>query len=192
MFDSCCCGFPSVTPSSDDISTTTNKSNMLSSFLSKGSSSLSSKDTKRPSVYEESVSMLAGSLIIYFFADIRDMARAGEISTPLEDLSPPLTADKVLAAIEGNEEALAKRAISHDDLKKRLEALHTLKEHQGGLFQKLFSPNTKAKTVMTHFVDTKGEGGACQIHMYYLFVSFVRCWSELTVCRFSRHLHYGS
>jgi hypothetical protein len=119
--------------------------------------------------------MLAGSLIIYFFADIRDMARSGEISTSLvEDLSPPLTADKVLAAIEGNEEALAKRAISHDDLKKRLEALHTLKEHQGGLLQKLFSPNTKAKTVVTHFVDTKGEENACK--MQHKCVWGVRCW----------------
>jgi len=134
---------------------------MFSSLLKKGSSSLSSStrstEKKRPSVYEESVSMLAGALIIYFFADLRDMAREGEISSSLDDLSPPLTADKVLAAVEGNEEALAKRAISHDDLKQRLEALKMLKEHQGGLFRQLFSSNTKAKTTMTHFVDTKAD-----------------------------------
>lgn len=173
MFDNCCCGLPSVTPSttSDNQADTikNNKSTkMFSSLLSKGKSTLSrsligsnrdnNEKPTRASVYEESVLMIAGSLIIYFFADLRDMAREGEISATLEDLSPPLSAEKVLAAIEGHEEALAKRAISHDDLKQRLEALHTLKEHQGsGLFQRLFSSNPKVETVMTHFVDTKGK-----------------------------------
>jgi hypothetical protein len=142
MFDTCCCNFAAISPSTDET--------MMGLFKRPAQ-----KKEKRPSVHEESVAMLAGALIIYFFADLRNMAREGAISTPLAELEPPLTAEHILNAIQGNEEALAKRAISHEDLQKRLEALKTLKEHQGSFFQKMFS--SKAKTVMTHFVDTKGE-----------------------------------
>jgi hypothetical protein len=101
-------------------------------------------------VYEEAVAMLAGSLIIYFFADLRDMAREGEITTPLE---PPLTTEQVMEKIQLNKEALAKRAIDHDDLQKRLDAFKSLKEE--GIFQKMFS--SKQNTMVTHFVDTNGK-----------------------------------
>jgi hypothetical protein len=107
----------------------------------------------RQTVYEEAIAMMTGSLIIYVLADLRDMAREGEIDVPLGDLSPPLTASQVLAKIQGNEEALAKRAYDHEDLKKRLLALTSLQEHESSLFRQLYSTQTKESTVMTHFCD---------------------------------------
>lgn len=146
MFETCCSNIGlSVAPSSED-------KQMISSFLKS-----KSFEAPPPSVFDDAIAMLAGSLIIYFFADLRDMARAGELSsTTIDDLSPPLTADEVMSRIQGNEEALSKRAIDSEDLQQRLEALKSLKQHDAGLFSNLFQ-SSKAQTTLTHFVDTKGE-----------------------------------
>lgn len=152
MFETCCSHFGlSVAPSTED--------KMISSFLAR---STSKKDEKPPpaSVYDEAITMLTGSLIIYFFVDLRDMARTGEISATLDDFSPPLTAEEVVGRIQGNEEALAKRAIDSEDLRNRLEALKSLKEHDDtGMFDRMFqsTSNKSHQTILTHIVDAKGE-----------------------------------
>jgi hypothetical protein len=110
------------------------------------------KPRRRPPVYEESVAMLAGSLLIYFLADLRDMVRAGEI-TGKTLLEPPMTTEQIMQQIQENKEALKARAIDHEDLQKRLDALQSLKEE--GIFQSMFG--SKQSTIMTHFVDANGE-----------------------------------
>lgn len=113
-------------------------------------------ELQRASVYEEAVSMLTGALVIYLFADLRDMARKGEILVSLRDLEPPLTAQQVIKIIGGNEQALSKRAIDHENLKKRLEALNSMKDR--GKFLNFFHGTSKeSQTILTHFVDTKAE-----------------------------------
>lgn len=116
----------------------------------------------RPPVYEESVAMLAGSLLIYFLADLREMARAGEItsndegnntSTSQLQLDPPMTTEQIMQQIQNNKDALKARAMDHEDLSKRLVALESLKEE--GIFQTMFGTKQK-RTIMTHFVDENG------------------------------------
>lgn len=96
--------------------------------------------------------MLAGSLLIYLLADLRDMVRAGEI-TGKTLLEPPMTTEQIMQQIQENKDALKARAMDHEDLQKRLDALQSLKEE--GIFQSMFG--SKQNTIMTHFVDTNGE-----------------------------------
>ncbi len=101
------------------------------------SSSSSSLTIRRPSVYEEAMEMLAGALIIYVFADMREMARQRDVdkdrsmtSAPplnISDLEPPISLEFMVNKIQENAQALAERAIDHEDLKKRLETLHSIR-----------------------------------------------------------------
>lgn len=96
--------------------------------------------------------MLAGSLLIYLLADLRDMVRAGEI-TGKTLLEPPMTTEQIMQQIQENKDALKARAMDHEDLQKRLDALQSLKEE--GIFQSMFG--SKQNTIMTHFVDTNAQ-----------------------------------
>jgi hypothetical protein len=105
--------------------------------MQRETSSSSSLSTRRPSVYEEAMEMLAGALIIYVFADMREMARQRDLdqdrsvstAPPLHisDLEPPISLEAMVNKIQENAHALAERAIDHEDLKKRLEALHSIR-----------------------------------------------------------------
>lgn len=78
----------------------------------------------RGSVYEEGMEMLIGSVIIYIFAELRDMIREGAVEDlSLADLEPPLTASKTLQVIQAHKEALKIRAKDHEYLESRLLAL---------------------------------------------------------------------
>mmetsp|Transcript_9655 Transcript_9655/g.14201 ORF Transcript_9655/g.14201 Transcript_9655/m.14201 type:complete len:538 (-) Transcript_9655:218-1831(-) len=114
---------------------------------------------KMSSVYKEAMEMLSGALIIYLFADIRDIAREGSLGEAgVDDLQPPLTATDIWSKIEGQKEALAKRALDHDNLRDRLAQLQSLQQEQQntGLFNSLMggsSRSMKEPTTLTHFVD---------------------------------------
>ncbi len=78
----------------------------------------------RGSVYEEGMELLIGSVIIYIFAELRDMVREGTIrDLTLKDLEPPLTATQTLALIQSHKEALKERALNHEYLESRLQTL---------------------------------------------------------------------
>jgi len=78
----------------------------------------------RDSVYEEGREMLIGAVIIYIFAELRDMIRDGAVQdVTLQDLEPPLTASEALHVISTHREALKIRAKDHEYLESRLQAL---------------------------------------------------------------------
>ena len=85
----------------------------------------SSVTSSRSCVYQEAMEMLTGALIIYIFAELREMARE---NGKLQELEPPLTSAKVLRCIQENATTLEERAIDHDELAKRLTALHQVEE----------------------------------------------------------------
>ena len=105
--------------------------------------------------------MLTGALIIYTFADVREMAREGKLkNTTLSDLDPPMSGDNMVAAIQANKDALAERAIDHEELANRLLALkHAFHQGQSSNLNALFSAMAtgQPKAVITHFVDENGE-----------------------------------
>lgn len=113
------------------------------------------------SVYQEAMEMLTGALIIYTFADVREMAREGKLkNTQLSDLDPPMTGDKMVAAIQANKDALAERAIDHEEISNRLLALkHAFHQSSTSNLNGLFSAMVagQPKAVITHFVDDNGE-----------------------------------
>ncbi len=80
--------------------------------------------TSRGSVYEEGMELLIGSVIIYIFAELREMVRDGSVrDLTLTDLEPPLTASQTLALIQSHKEALKERALDHEYLESRLQTL---------------------------------------------------------------------
>ena len=86
----------------------------------------------RPSVHDEALEMLTGSLLIYIFADLRDMARDGIIDQS-DLLQDPIALHQVAKAIENNKEALAERAIEHEVIGEKMQALrdiHTQQQQQ--------------------------------------------------------------
>jgi len=113
------------------------------------------------SVYEDATEMLTGSLIIYIFADVREMAREGKLkNTQLSDLEPPMTSDKMIAAIQNNKDALAERAIDHEEVANRLlalkQAFHQSRTSSlGGLFAAMVLGAPKVR--LTHFVDDNAD-----------------------------------
>jgi len=78
----------------------------------------------RDSVFEEGLELLVGAVIIYIFAELRNMVREGEAENlTLSQLEPPLTASQTLELIQTHKQALAKRASDHEYLESRLKAL---------------------------------------------------------------------
>lgn len=78
----------------------------------------------RDSVFVECLEMLVGAIIIYIFAELRDMVREGTMENlTLSQLEPPLTASRTLELIQTYKQALAARAVDHDYLESRLKAL---------------------------------------------------------------------
>jgi hypothetical protein len=78
----------------------------------------------RGSVYEEGMELLIGAVIIYIFAELRDMIREGTIEDlTLQDLEPPLTATRMLEVIQTHKDALKERAVDHEYLESRLQTL---------------------------------------------------------------------
>lgn len=100
--------------------------------------------------------MLTGALIIYLFADIRDMARAGELSLTLDDLQPPLTSQEILTRIKGSQEALEKKAINCEDLQNRLDAIKNIKAHNTSTFGRMFGTKDH-NVIMTNFMDDRSS-----------------------------------
>lgn len=84
-------------------------------------------DPNRPSVHEEALEMLTGSLLIYIFADLRKLAREGVIDSKGID-QDPIAVRQVMEAIREHKEALEKYAINHDDLNQRLTMLKNMHE----------------------------------------------------------------
>jgi hypothetical protein len=78
----------------------------------------------RDSVFTEGLELMVGAVIIYIFAELRNMVREGTVEDlTLSQLEPPLTASRTLELIQTHKNALAKRAVDHDYLESRLEAL---------------------------------------------------------------------
>ena len=124
---------------------------------------LSSTKSTTPSlsVYEEAMEILTGALFIYTFADVRDMAREGKLkNTQLSDLEPPMMGEKMIDAIKENKDALAERAIDHEEVATRLLALkQAFNQSTSGSLSGLFSAMVVGtpKTMLTHFVDANGR-----------------------------------
>jgi len=119
----------------------------------------------RPSIYEEAMEMLTLALLIYTFADLRKMAREGEIQSD-ELLQHPIAIAHVIEAIHTHKGALQRRArgTDHDDLASRLQALQDIQSQQkgassilGGIFCKKASASSEL--VLTHFHDEKSTQG---------------------------------
>ena len=106
------------------------------------------------SVYDEAMEMLAAALIIYIFADLRDLARATEASVKIEDLEPPMATDKMLENIKINKEALM-ASCEYNDLEERLVTLEHLRVNMIGPVGNMFAQNMSSQLVK--FVDTNGE-----------------------------------
>ena len=103
--------------------------------------------------------MMTGALIIYLFADIRELSRKEQISIPLADLEAPMSSQQILEVIKNNVEDLRKHAIDPEDLAKRLSMLKSIQSNEGSMFNLLFGGSKKSVTVMprvTHFCDTNG------------------------------------
>jgi hypothetical protein len=130
------------------------------------------------SVYQESMEMVTGALLIYLLADIRELARNGKLpGTCVEDMQPPLTIERTVEIIQANKHALQERAIDHQDLEKRLQTLNSIQAHNnnggaesagGGAIAGWFDLNSlfgnnnnqekvQCSTVLTHFCDEKAN-----------------------------------
>jgi len=118
--------------------------------------SFGSSSTKRASVYEESLEMLTGALVIYIFAEIRDLERQGLLT---DCSSLPLTAAETVQVIEQHAHVLEERAIDHEDLQKRLTTFRKIQNNTSvvpGFLQDLFQKD-KGGVVVTHFMDENAE-----------------------------------
>lgn len=77
--------------------------------------------------------MVSGALVIYIFADIRELARDGKLdSMTLDDLDAPLTAEQTLMIIKANQSKLEEMAINREDVEDLLKAVKFIREHQSG------------------------------------------------------------
>jgi predicted lipase len=139
------------------------------------------EEEERTCVYEEAYEMLLGAVLIYLFAEMRDMVREGKLpAMGMEDLEPPLTSERALGIIQANKEALSERALDHEYLESRLSALKHAQSNQAQQEQEssqssrgnffldlLFSRNTTKKeevevplqsqVVLTTFMDDKAN-----------------------------------
>jgi hypothetical protein len=122
--------------------------------------------TDRPSIYEESMEMLTGALLIYLFADLREMAREGEIDSS-DLLNFPLAINQVVEAIQTHKEALAKRAINHKDMEEKLQALKDIRKQQIAssslmgyvMRDKMKSKENNSEGYLANFHDEKSTQG---------------------------------
>lgn len=133
----------------------------------------------RPSVHDEALEMLTGALLIYIFADLRDMAKAGIIDQT-DLLTDPVAIHQVVQAIQNNKEALAERAIKHEDIGIRMKALkdihgqqkkkaqrsdddeaptHIQQVLQGGAVASAAGLAQSKESVLAHFHDEKTTQG---------------------------------
>lgn len=120
--------------------------------------SLSKIDTKSsvdelfaPSLFEEVMLMISGSLSIYILSDLRDLARSGSASLPIEDLEAPMTAKKFLEILKANEDSL-KASGNYEGLEERLRMLEKTHVGGGGLPRLVEFNDTKANEEMVHAI----------------------------------------
>ena len=127
----------------------------------------------RPSIYEEAMEMLTAALLIYTFADLRKMAREGEIvSKGLE--ADPIAIGTVMEVIRTHREALQKRAkIDENDLEARLKALKDIQKQQlksSTVMGRMLRGAMNKETVLTRFHDEKSTQGM----VYGIAVNHIR------------------
>ncbi|CAJ1938850.1 unnamed protein product [Cylindrotheca closterium] len=85
---------------------------------------------KPKSIYQEALEMVAGALVIYIFADIRELAREGKLDgMTIDDLQAPLTAEQTLAIILANKDKLEEMAINNQDVEDLLKAMKHMQIH---------------------------------------------------------------
>jgi hypothetical protein len=86
---------------------------------------------KEKSIYQEALEMVSAALVIYIFADIRELARDGKLDgMTLEDLEAPLTAEQTLMIIIANRSKLEEMAINREDVDDLLKAIKFIQAHQ--------------------------------------------------------------
>lgn len=143
---------------------TTSKANIAA----KGSSTKGSNS--RPSVYYESLEMLSAALLIYTFADLREMARDknGDTSSFSEDqLMTPISMDKIMKVIKMHRVELEKKEdVDHGELESRLKALKDLQKQQksssGDMMGRMLRGSWKTgPAALTHFHDETSTKGMC-------------------------------
>lgn len=118
--------------------TATTSSFMSSSHKKETTNRNIEQEQPRDSVFEEGMELLVGAVIIYLFAELRDMVREGSTNTDNDDaaafssslpsldaLEPPLTATRLLQLLQDHKTALQERAGEKDHayLESRLSAL---------------------------------------------------------------------
>eukprot|EP00980_Cylindrotheca_fusiformis_P013147 scaffold3315_cov98-Cylindrotheca_fusiformis.AAC.1 len=93
---------------------------------------MTSSVKKVKSIYQEALEMVAGALVIYVFADIRELARDGNAAQflSLDDLNAPLTAEQTLMIIQANQSKLEEMAINRKDVEDLLRAIMFIRAHQ--------------------------------------------------------------
>jgi hypothetical protein len=90
-----------------------------------------SMTVKEKSIYQEALEMVSGALVIYIFADIRELARDGKLDgMTLEDLEAPLTLEHTLMIIVANRSKLEEMAINREDVDDLLKAIKFIRAHQ--------------------------------------------------------------
>jgi len=122
----------------------------------------SSTKENRPSVYEEAMAMLAAALLIYTFADLRKMAREGEITSKVLEMDP-VSIGAVIEAIHTHRKALQRRAkIDENDMDARLKTLKDIQVQQSRpstVVGRLLRGAINKETVLTRFHDEKSTRG---------------------------------
>lgn len=139
----------------------TAKEEVLKSSLVKGG---------RPSVYEEAMEMLTAALLIYTFADLRKMARDGEIvSKDLE--ADPIVIGAIAKVVQKNRLAIQKRArIDETGLESRLRALRDIQKQQLKSSSVLDRMMRGKETILTNFHDEASTKGM----VYGIAVNHIR------------------
>ena len=103
-----------------------------------------------------------GALLIYTFADLRDLIKTGELpGISISDLEPPISIEKVLSVIAKNREILKEKFAGHEEFEQRMCALKDFQpkmkkttsnsERKGKPMEMIMSRNT----ILTHFNDEK-------------------------------------
>jgi len=108
-----------------------------------------------PTVYQDAVMMLSGALSIYLVADLRNLARTGKATIPLEDLEGPIEIEKVLSHLKDNVETL-KASGDYEDIEEQLKALESLKLHNSaGVLSNLLGGSRKSTLLEFGDKDSK-------------------------------------
>lgn len=85
---------------------------------------------KPKSIYQEALEMVAGALVIYIFADIRELAREGKLEgMTIDDLQAPLSAEQTLAIIMAHKDKLEEAAINSHEIQDLLKAMKHIQLH---------------------------------------------------------------